>query len=139
MENGFAWILRSLRHAHAARTHVRRSRYRHVCASGRHYRSDGEEILVEGRPTLQDRILIGKGVMPQLEAEQPRQIIGIVADVRDGALNQDPGPGMYLPNAQVPDAIQALNVKLTPLAWVVKTRVNPSTACVRRWRSNSGK
>jgi len=76
---------------------------------------------------LSDRILIGKGVMPQLETEQPRQIIGIVADVRDGALNQDPGPGMYLPNAQVPDAIQALNVKLTPLAWVIKTKVNPMT------------
>jgi predicted permease len=74
---------------------------------------------------MQDRILIGKGVMPQLELEQPRQIIGVVGDVRDGALNQDPGPGMYLPNAQVPDAIQALNVKLTPLAWVVKTRVAP--------------
>jgi putative ABC transport system permease protein len=63
--------------------------------------------------------------MPQLESEQPRQIIGIVGDVRDGALNQDPGPEMYLPNAQVPDAIQALNVKLTPLAWVVRTRGEP--------------
>ncbi len=73
----------------------------------------------------QDRILIGKGVMPQLESEQPRQIVGIVGDVRDDALNQDPGPEMYLPNAQVPDAIQALNVKLTPLAWVVKTRIAP--------------
>ena len=76
---------------------------------------------------MQDRILIGKGVMPQLETEQPRQIIGIVGDVRDSALNQDPEPGMYLPNAQVPDAIQALNVKLTPLAWVIKTRVSPMT------------
>ena len=74
---------------------------------------------------MRDRILIGKGVMPQLELEQPRQIIGIVGDVRDGALNQNPGPGMYLPNAQVPDAIQALNVKLTPLAWVVKTHGDP--------------
>ena len=74
---------------------------------------------------LQDSILIGKGVMPQLDAEQPRQIIGVVADVRDNALNQDPGPGMYLPNSQVPDAIQALNVKLTPLAWVIRTRGNP--------------
>lgn len=76
---------------------------------------------------MQDRILIGKGVMPQLETEQPRQIIGVVGDVRDDALNQDPEPGMYLPNAQVPDAIQALNVKLTPLAWVIRTRVDPMT------------
>jgi putative ABC transport system permease protein len=74
---------------------------------------------------MRDQILIGKGVMPQLEAEQPRQIVGIVNDVRDGGLNQDPGSVMYLPNAQVPDAIQELNVKLTPLAWVIKTRGEP--------------
>ena len=74
---------------------------------------------------LHDRILIGKGVMPQLEAEQPRQIIGVVADQRDGALNQDPQPEMFIPNGQATDAIQALNVKLTPLAWVVRTRGNP--------------
>jgi predicted permease len=74
---------------------------------------------------LQDRILIGKGVMPQLADEQPRQIIGIVADQRDGGLNQDPEPEMYIPNGQATDAIQALNVKLTPLAWVIRTRGEP--------------
>lgn len=74
---------------------------------------------------LADRILIGKGVMPQLESEQPRQIIGIVADQRDGSLNQDPGPEMYIPNGQATDEIQALNVKLTPLAWVIRTRGKP--------------
>ena len=86
--------------------------------------SMAKKFWPKGDP-LQDRILIGKGVMPQLEKEQPRQIIGVVGDVRDNALNQDPEPGMYLPNAQVPDDIQALNVKLTPLAWVIKTRVDP--------------
>jgi predicted permease len=74
---------------------------------------------------LQDRILIGKPMMPQLDAEQPRQIVGIVADQRDGSLNQDPEPEMYIPNGQATDAIQALNVKLTPLAWVIRTRVEP--------------
>jgi putative ABC transport system permease protein len=74
---------------------------------------------------LSDRILIGKGVMPQLESEPPRQIIGIVADQRDGSLNQDPGPEMYIPNGQATDEIQALNVKLTPLAWVIRTRGEP--------------
>jgi predicted permease len=78
----------------------------------------------KGNP-LQDRLLIGKGVMPQLETEPVRQIIGVVADQRDGALNQDPEPEMYLPAGQIPDAIQALNVKLTPLAWVVRTRGEP--------------
>ncbi len=74
---------------------------------------------------LQDRILIGKPMMPELDAEQPRQIIGIAADQRDGSLNQDPQPEMYIPNGQATDAIQALNVKLTPLAWVIRTRKEP--------------
>jgi predicted permease len=74
---------------------------------------------------LQDRILIGKGIMPQLADEQPRQVIGIMADQRDGSLNQNPEPEMYIPNGQAPDAIQALNIKLTPLAWVVRTHGDP--------------
>ena len=78
----------------------------------------------KGNP-LQDRILIGKGVMPQLESEQPRQIIGVIADQRDGSLNQDPQPEMYIPDGQATDAIQALNVKLTPLAWVIRTHGEP--------------
>ena len=74
---------------------------------------------------LADRIWIGKGLMPQLATETPRQIIGIVGDVRDGGLNRDPQPTMYIPNAQVPDALNALNVDLTPLKWIVRTRGNP--------------
>ncbi|MBV8905787.1 MAG: ABC transporter permease, partial [Acidobacteriia bacterium] len=74
---------------------------------------------------LQDRILIGKGMMPQLEAEQPRQIIGIVADQRDGALNQNPAPEMFIPNGQATDAIQALNIKLRPIPWVLRTHGEP--------------
>ena len=90
---------------------------------------------------LRDRILIGKGVMPQLQDEQPRQIIGIVADQRDGSLNQDPQPEMYIPNGQATDAIQALNAKLTPLAWVVMTRSDPArlrTAIEEQLRQVSG-
>ena len=83
-----------------------------------------KQFWPKGDP-LQDRILIGKGVMPQLDKEPPRQIIGIVADQRDGALNQNPQPEMYIPNGQATDAIQALNVKLTPLAWVIRTHGDP--------------
>ena len=83
-----------------------------------------KQFWPKGDP-LRDRILIGKGVMPQLETEQPRQIIGIVADQRDRGLNQNPSPEMYIPNGQATDAIQALNVSLTPLAWVIRTRGEP--------------
>ncbi len=90
---------------------------------------------------LADRIWIGKGVMSELAAEQPRQIIGIVGDVRDGGLNRDPQPTMYLPNAQVPDALNALNVRITPLAWVVRTANDPmslSPAIQEQLRQASG-
>jgi predicted permease len=82
---------------------------------------------------LSDRIWIGKGIMSELATERPRQIIGIVGDVHDGGLNRDPQPLMYVPNAQVPDALNALNVRLTPLAWVVRSAGNPTglTSAIR--------
>jgi ABC-type antimicrobial peptide transport system permease subunit len=49
----------------------------------------------------------------------------VVGDVRDGGLNNDPGPRMYVPQGQVSDAINALNLRITPAAWVVRTRVEP--------------
>ena len=90
---------------------------------------------------LSDRIMIGAGVMKELSAERERQIIGIVKDVRDGGLNAEPGPHMYVPNAQVPDALNALNVRITPVAWVVRTRGEPyamSTAVQEQLRQASG-
>lgn len=83
-----------------------------------------KQFWPKGDP-LTDRILIGKGIMSELEAEMPRQIIGIAGNIHDGALNRDPRPTMYVPYAQTTDAINALNVRLTPLAWVVRTRSQP--------------
>jgi ABC-type antimicrobial peptide transport system permease subunit len=55
----------------------------------------------------------------------PRQIIGVVGDIRGNGLNNDPSPTMYIPQAQVPDALNALNARLTPMKWIVRTRGNP--------------
>jgi putative ABC transport system permease protein len=85
-----------------------------------------KQFWPKGDP-LSDRILIGKGIMSELEAEMPRQIIGIAGNIRDGALNRDPRPTMYIPYAQTTDAINALNVRLTPLAWVIRTRSAPTS------------
>src|SRR5436305_2167282 len=74
---------------------------------------------------LNDKILIGKGLMPQLAAETPRQIIVIVGNIHANGLNNDPAPTMYIVQAQVPDAINALNARLTPMKWIVRTRGNP--------------
>jgi predicted permease len=90
---------------------------------------------------LSDKIWIGKGLMPQLAKETPRQIIGVVGDIRGNGLNNDPAPTMYLPQAQVPDAINALNASLTPMKWIVRTRGNPlllSAAIQEQIRQASG-
>jgi putative ABC transport system permease protein len=76
---------------------------------------------------LESRIVIGRGVMREFASEGERQIIGVVGDVRDGGLNNDPGPIMYIPQAQVPDAANALNVSLTPIAWVIRTKGDPQS------------
>ena len=82
------------------------------------------QFWAKGDP-LNERLIIGRGIMREFADEPERQIIGVVGDTRDGGLNDDPGPAMYIPQAQVPDAANALNVRLTPIAWVVRTQVPP--------------
>jgi putative ABC transport system permease protein len=78
----------------------------------------------EGDP-LDDRLVIGRDAMREFASEPERQIIGVVADSRDGSLNDEPGPKMFIPQAQVPDLANALNVRITPMAWVVRTAGDP--------------
>ena len=73
---------------------------------------------------LNDRIEIGVGMGPVF-VEPPRQVIGVVGNTRDGGLNQDPGPTMYIPVAQMPDKITELNSRIAPLWWIVRTRMEP--------------
>jgi putative ABC transport system permease protein len=86
------------------------------------------------------RISIGKGVGPEFD-EPPRQIIGIVADVREGALSRPPDQIMYVPFAQVNDGIIALNNRIIPVTWVVRTKLQPfslSADIQRELREASG-
>ena len=90
---------------------------------------------------LNDQIVIGGGVGPAFANEPPRQIIGVVSDVRDGGLNQDPGPNMYVLPSQITDGENALVSQITPWAWVVRTRVPPlslSTPIRNELREASG-
>jgi putative ABC transport system permease protein len=86
------------------------------------------------------RISIGKGVGPEFD-EPPRQIIAIVADVREGALSRPPDQIMYVPFAQVNDGIIALNNRIIPVTWVVRTKLQPfslGTDIQRELREASG-
>ncbi len=63
--------------------------------------------------------------MREFASEPERHIIGVVGDTRSGGLNNEPGPMMFIPQAQVPDAVNALNLRLTPMAWVIRTQTPP--------------
>ncbi len=76
---------------------------------------------------LSDRLVIGKGVMREFAAEGERQVVGVVADIRSQGLDSEPQPQMWIPQAQVPDAANALNVSLTPISWIVRTQVSPQS------------
>jgi predicted permease len=93
----------------------------------------------EGTP-VGERLTIGRGLGPGME-HPTAEIVGVVGDVRDGALNRDPNPIMYIPWAQLPDAHSANLLSITSLAWVVRTRAQPLTlseAIQKQLRDASG-
>jgi predicted permease len=73
------------------------------------------------------QMIIGKGVGPEFD-EPARQIIGVVADIHDGGLNRDPRPLMIVPEAQVTDGMTALNARIGPVGWIVRTHGDPRQA-----------
>ncbi|HXD16614.1 MAG TPA: ABC transporter permease [Vicinamibacterales bacterium] len=88
---------------------------------------------------LTDRITIAKG-LPEL-GDFTRQIVGVVGDVRDGGLNREPRPAMYIPWAQVPDVHNVNLVGIAPLTWIVRTRAESaalSSAIQAELRQASG-
>jgi putative ABC transport system permease protein len=74
---------------------------------------------------LQDRILIGHGIIRGFQDEPARQIVGIAGDVRGPALNVDPRPTVYIPQSQMPDAATAFFVPLVSISWAARTQGDP--------------
>jgi len=75
---------------------------------------------------LNDKIIIGAGAGPAF-AEGPRQVIGVVGDTHDLGPGAPPMPMMFIPLAQMPDLETALNSRVAPLFWLVRTEVDPRT------------
>ena len=93
----------------------------------------------KGNPIGQ-QIIIGKGIGPEF-VEPARQIIGVVGDIRDGGLNREPRPLMIVPQSQVPDGLTALNARIGPIAWLVRTHGDPHqyiSAITEQLRQASG-
>jgi putative ABC transport system permease protein len=73
-----------------------------------------------GNP-LGQRITLAKNMGPPFE-DRTREIIGVVAPVRDDALNSEPKPMMYLPMIQMTDDLSMLTNKAFPLFWAIRTK-----------------
>ncbi len=89
---------------------------------------------------LGQQLLIGKGIGPQF-AENPRTIVGVVADVHNAGLNRAPYPLLMVPSAQVTDGMTKLNAGILPMTWVVRTHGDPHqyiAAISRQLRLASG-
>ncbi len=71
-------------------------------------------------------IVIGKGLGPQFE-EPPRQIVGIVGNVRENGLGNAGVGVMYVPQSQMSEGLTALANSVIPLSWCVRTVADPSS------------
>jgi predicted permease len=85
-------------------------------------------------------ITIGVRMGPELE-EPPRQIIGVVGDVRDTGLNSSPEPTMYVPISQLSEGVTAILHRRWLMTWAVRSKVAPyslSATVQRELRDASG-
>jgi predicted permease len=79
-----------------------------------------------GGDPLGDHLIVGRGMRPAYDEEPVRRIVGIVGNVRDTGLRDAPRPAMYVPMAQEPDGVTAVNVTLLPIVWIARTTGDPS-------------
>jgi putative ABC transport system permease protein len=87
-----------------------------------------------------ERITLFKGNGPQYEGPA-RQVIGVVADIRDHALGGNPEPLVYVPMAQLTDGLTTEQSAFWPMMWAVRTKPEPyslSADIQRELRITSG-
>ncbi len=85
-------------------------------------------------------LMIGAGLGPQF-ADRPRQIIGIVGNVRETNVAESDVGVMYVPHSQVSDALTQLANSVLPLNWAVRSPLDASslkTAIQRQIQSIDG-
>jgi putative ABC transport system permease protein len=67
---------------------------------------------------------IGAGLGPEFQ-DSPRQVIGVVATVRESGLADRERGVMYVPQSQVPEGLTKLAASVLPLVWAIRTGADP--------------
>ena len=67
-------------------------------------------------------VTIGKGLGP-LE-DQPREVVGIVGDVRETGAADSDVPVMYVPASQQPEGLTSLANSALPLSWAIRSNLD---------------
>ena len=73
-----------------------------------------------GADPIGQRIVFGKGLGPEFE-DPVREVVGIVGDVRENGLDADAPPMVYVPAAQVSDALTRLGNGVIPPRWIIRS------------------
>jgi predicted permease len=68
-------------------------------------------------------IVIGKGLGPQFD-DPPREIVGVVGDVRETGLSDTNVGVMYLPASQQPQGLTELANSVLPLCWCIRSNLD---------------
>jgi putative ABC transport system permease protein len=76
--------------------------------------------------SIGQRVTIGKGLGPQFE-EPPREIVGVVGNIREMGLAGGDRPVMYVPQSQITDGLLKLANSVIPLSWIIQTATDPSS------------
>ena len=79
-----------------------------------------------GAEALGQRLVFAKGLGPEFE-DPVRDIVGVVGDTRDNGLDAEAPPMVFVPVAQVPDALTRLSNALIPPRWIIRTSAPLST------------
>ena len=136
LDDGVARLLRGLQDPGAARPHVQRARHGTSPPVVIINEAMAKQFWPKGDP-LTDRLVIGKGVMREF-ASRRRARRSSASSPTSGATGSTAirSRRCSMPQAQVPDAANALNVGLTPISWIVRTQSAAAVAEQRRSRSS---
>ena len=86
--------------------------------------------FLNGTNPLGQRVVIGRDVSENF-TDQPREIVGVVANTLGNTLSEAPAPGIFIPAAQVPDRTTAFLNQILPLNWVVQVTGDPAAVSAR--------